>query len=413
MDRIRMAILTASSTGSPVRAPLWPQKKTFRELILLGRKMGTDVFVVSHRDFDWAHGSVYGYTLRNVNGHETWVRRRYDFPHVVYNRVPSRTAEDSPAIRRCLLRVGHRIGPRLFNPFYLNKATIFQILGRDPQLAAYLPATQTVHTWDDVVQMLQRYGRIYLKPARGSLGNYTIEVTIHRSHPGSPLYRYRYNLRKGRTRTGYARSLEGVRRVLSPLLSRRSYIAQQAIDLARYKGRPFDLRVLVQKDENGQWQFTGAAARVAGPGQITTHVPRGGQRASLESVLSSFPGPAAQDIQERLVSMSVQIAQALERALQRSFGEMSMDIGLDHRGRLWLFEANSKPLRFDETSIRKKAQERLLTYARALVQRELAASPPAPSIPERRPWPLWGPASTARAVRHRSSAPGLGVVRSG
>src|SRR5690625_2403928 len=127
MERLRMAILTASSTGSPVPAPRWPQRKTFRELIRLGRQMGADVFVVSHRDFDWRNRRVYGYTLRNAGGRDVWTRRRYALPHVVYNRVPSRLAEASPGIRRCLERVGNLLGPRLFNPFYLNKDTTFRI----------------------------------------------------------------------------------------------------------------------------------------------------------------------------------------------------------------------------------------------------------------------------------------------
>ncbi len=55
--------------------------------------------------------------------------------------------------------------------------------------------------------------------------------------------------------------------------------------------RPFDLRVLVQKNSKGQWDITGVGARVAGSSSITTHVPRGGSIEDPEKLLSAISVP--------------------------------------------------------------------------------------------------------------------------
>lgn len=409
MPRIRMAILTTNKTGGAVPPARWPQRDTFRELIQAGRRMNVDVFIAHPRDFQWRRDSVIGYTLAEGEPMPRWVRRRYPLPHVAYNRVPSRIAESRPSVQECLSRLSRRLGPRLFNPFYLSKSSVFQQLSRDEQLKGYLPPTRNVNSWRDVEAMVKTYGRVYLKPARGSLGDHTVELTraSRALFPGGYPYRYRFNLRGGRTRVGYARHLDAVRQALHPLMAVRPYIVQKAVDLARLDGRPFDLRILVQKDELGRWIMSGVAARVAGPGQITTHVPRGGRRASVEEAMTAFPPETAAALLQELETMTVAVAKAVEKGSGRNFAEMSMDVGVDGQGRPWLFEVNSKPLRFDEPTIRRQAQERLLAYARYLQGYPLRI--PAPSPAEQ---PAAAPATEAEGEgymveEHDGGAPAL------
>jgi hypothetical protein len=46
---------------------------------------------------------------------------------------------------------------------------------------------------------------------------------------------------------------------------------------------------------------------------------------------------------------------------------MSMDLGVDTTGKLWFFEANSKPMKFDEPHIREKSLRRLVRFWKYLV----------------------------------------------
>ena len=56
------------------------------------------------------------------------------------------------------------------------------------------------------------------------------------------------------------------------------------------------------------------------------------------------------------------IAKQIEKASGNSLGDLSLDLGVDTAGQLWFFEANSKPMKFDEPHIRKKSLTNLIQY---------------------------------------------------
>ena len=56
--------------------------------------------------------------------------------------------------------------------------------------------------------------------------------------------------------------------------------------LATKNGRPFDLRVMVQRHPNAHWQVTGMLAKVAGKGFIVTNIRRsGGKVVTVENAI--------------------------------------------------------------------------------------------------------------------------------
>jgi hypothetical protein len=44
-----------------------------------------------------------------------------------------------------------------------------------------------------------------------------------------------------------------------------------------------------------------------------------------------------------------------------------LDLGCDERGNIWFFEANAKPMKFDEPEIRKLSLNRIFQYGRFLM----------------------------------------------
>ncbi|HLT58822.1 MAG: YheC/YheD family protein [Limnochordales bacterium] len=362
MGRAVLGILTTYPDGSSVRGPRWPQWRTFAELIRCGREQGVLVYVFSPDGVDWRRRQVLGWRA-SAQGPRHWVARWFPMPDVVYNRVPTRTAESRPAVRQCLRRFQRELDGRVFNPHYLNKAMLGRALGHDPELAAHLPATIPLRDPVGLRRFVEEHRRVYLKAVGGSLGNGTMDITP----VGGGRWRLRYNPGPGRTRTAYLPSFGALWEAVLRLVRGRPYLAQQAIALARVQGRPFDLRLLVQKQPDGQWRCTGGAARVAGPGQITTHVPRGGRRMAMDAALAAAFGPAAaRELAQRAAALAQQAARAMEAALGREFMEMSLDLGIDEQQRLWIFELNSKPLRFDEKDIQRRWVQNLIQYVQAL-----------------------------------------------
>src|SRR5690606_16488500 len=75
---------------------------------------------------------------------------------------------------------------------------------------------------------------------------------------------YRLSMQSGKKATRYKfKTAKGLKNKLRLLIGNEQYIAQQGISLPRYQKRPFDLRVLVQKNGKGRWSITGIGARVA------------------------------------------------------------------------------------------------------------------------------------------------------
>lgn len=115
--------------------------------------------------------------------------------------------------------------------------------------------------------------------------------------------------------------------------------------------------------------MTGIGARLAGARSITTHVPRGGSIEEPSSMLeSTFGTERAASILKSVPTTALLIARQIERASDTMLGEMSMDLGVDENGGLWFFEANSRPMKFDEPAIRKLSLERIFHYGQHLAR---------------------------------------------
>jgi hypothetical protein len=66
---------------------------------------------------------------------------------------------------------------------------------------------------------------------------------------------------------------------------------------------------------------------------------------------------------KRISFTAVRIAKQIERRSGQHLGEMSMDLGVDQRKQLWFFEANSKPMKFDEPDIRDRSLHTMIEYS--------------------------------------------------
>lgn len=365
MRRAVLGILTTYPDGTSCRAPRWPQWRPFAELVRLGNEAGVLVYIFSPDAVDWNNRRIYGFRCGPAGTPaRRWSVRAFPFPDVIYNRVPTRIAEQHPTVRRTLRTFTTALTGRVYNPHYLNKALLVRALGRHPELSRHLPETMLFRDGGGLQRFLQRHRRIYLKAVGGSLGNDIMQLSYNER--GTLLLRY--NAGPTRTRTARFDSWGRLLEQIAQLMRGRKFVMQQAIRLALADGRPFDLRLLVQKHPSGRWNFTGGAARVAGPGQITTHVPRGGRRLAMDEALhKGFGEAAAAPLSAHVASLATKAASAMEQALRREFIEMSLDVGVDVHGHAWIFELNAKPLHFDEIHIQRQRNTNLLAYVRALV----------------------------------------------
>ncbi len=329
-------------------------RENFKDIFLCGKRLGALVFVFTPGGIDWERKHVSGFVYdEKQNG---WLEMLLPFPNVVYNRVPTRRLEQRHEVRQTLDKIAKLPNVTLFNRRFFNKHVLFQTLKKLPDVSDWLPETGKLDSLARLKAYCAAYPFVYLKPVRGKAGQ-----GIMRLEP-TPRRWYLRRVHAQKSITRYFPSLERVWQHLRKRLKNQPYIIQQGIPLARYKGRPFDIRVLVQKNGTGEWGVTGIGIRQAGANSITTHVPRGGTILSPDRVLTQLFGDEAGAITAKIERTALTLARSLNREIA-DLAEMSMDLGLTREGRLWFFEANAKPEKFDEPAIRRSSLANLIRYA--------------------------------------------------
>jgi hypothetical protein len=209
--------------------------------------------------------------------------------------------------------------------------------------------------------MTKRHKVLYLKPDRGSCGSGIIQV----KHAGDS-----YIVKD--SKNGYWRTVSatGVFQGIQPYIRGRSYLVQEGLPLT-VSGRPFDIRVLVQKDGTAKWKLTGAAMRIGRDGTITSNLHTGGNAVRLDVALRDAFGPQGVGMESTIYETALKLVELLDRHLG-PLGEVGVDMGAEASGRLWFIEANSKPgrdvfLRTNDEAARRLSLERPLDYAIYLI----------------------------------------------
>lgn len=342
-----VGILTAGANKGTVPG----NRQMFRYVLEACQQAGLISYVFLPHQVNWSLGLAQGYRWSKGR----WILGRFPAPDVVYNRVPNRQLEHSPAVTSLKSVLRQRRIP-YFNPRYLNKLDLHRILSREAAAVPYLPWTGQVRGWADIDRALRRFGGVYLKPKDAFAGRGILRVAS-----GKNGYQVRWRVHDVNRNERFD-SVTELHARLQQLMQKDIYIVQQAIELAKYRGRIFDVRLLAQKNQQGNWQVSGMGVRVGSQGGITTHVPNGGYIAPSAQVLPEVYGSRAEEVERAVRGLALQLAPLVEKGCRENFGELSMDIGIDEAGRPFFFEANAKPMKFDEDRIRRAGLGNLIGY---------------------------------------------------
>ncbi len=342
---------------SAIRNRSLPHGKTgklFKEMIEYAGRRGIFVYLFGPEGISKDHRYIRGITT----GHNSWKAGTFAWPDVIYNRIRFRKIEKQQEITRLLYEMDGDQRVYVFNSRFLNKQEVYNALKKHPEAKNMIPDSE-IYNRHNLELMLQRYPALFIKPNDGSIGRGIFKIIC--KPPGrycfagasstAPVWKgpYTFNL---------------LYRQLSSEVLRRNYLIQQAVDLARYNSRLFDVRSQMQKNLHGEWILTGAAVRVAGKDRFVTHIPNGGRAEVFDEVITRvFPAiRIRQSIHQQLRGITTLVPGLLEEKLGINLGILTMDLGIDSYGRIWILEVNSKPSSFDEDDIRKKHLQNLTDY---------------------------------------------------
>ncbi|WP_456271940.1 YheC/YheD family endospore coat-associated protein [Bacillus sp. AK031] len=328
-----IGIFTSGFTSFLMK-PIGERSSFFAKLLSLQSSMGVIPFVFGEKHIDWENGLVKGhFYYRNQ-----WETQIVPLPNVIYDRLPNRKSEKKSSYKEMKARLQKEYGIPWYNPGFFNKLDVFERLESDEEALRYLPETHSFQSFSQIERMLSKYGQVFIKPQNGSLG---IGVHQFKYDRKEEAYTCVFQDKTGTNRRVKSASFEKLlQRIISPKVLNRMII-QQGIHLLRFEDRPLDFRVHTNKDENGEWQVSAAAAKVAGEGSVTTHLHNGGKIKSLPEIFDDED--TLNKMEEKLRSAAIILSSALEQNMEGYIGEIGFDFGIDRLGRVWLFEANSKP----------------------------------------------------------------------
>ena len=209
-----------------------------------GYHNGLSPILFDLKGLDLKKRQVTGYVWKPSK--QRYVRTVCPLPHVVHKR----DLISSPKLGV----LSKLLGKRLFNPLInRNKLAIHYLLRKNLKLRPFLPDAREVRDAAHIIQLVQRYSTVFIKPAIGSLGKNIAKI----SSIGNNYYKF-YPYR-GKVRSLSTKQLK--RELKKHYMTNRHFFVQQGINLAKYHGSPFDLRVSAQKGGNGRWQISGSVAK--------------------------------------------------------------------------------------------------------------------------------------------------------
>jgi glutathione synthase/RimK-type ligase-like ATP-grasp enzyme len=326
--------------------PRWNQKRgnlfnskqlpVLEKLVGAGREAGALVYIFSIQDVDFSRGHIRGY----VHNNGQWQPAQMPFPDAIYDQVISRKVERQKTYLEKREQLSRIYGVRIFNDGFFDKWQVHEWLLNDFKMKAHIPNTSRYTHSKGAASFIRNHHTTFLKPIHGSLGLGIVKVT----RLGDGVVTYEVKRQEQRVQVKVA-SPEAAAQAMRGRLNSRPYLMQEGITLAMYQDRPFDVRIVLQRDGSGEWKRTKMFARVAKPGEFTSNISSGGEALPvskvLEEVYTSLTRRRRCSVMIRKVSMAV--TNVIETQSKKQFGELGIDVGVDDHGHVWIIEVNSKP----------------------------------------------------------------------
>ncbi len=346
------------------KGPPFSEAAYFRQLAEEGNRFGISVTVFSPRQINWKTRTVPSWSI-DANGQ--WQHSVQPLPSLIYDRCYYLDSRHYLAYKPYVQRIVEDPHIRLLGRALGGKYQTFEILKKSAEIKPFLPLTIRYQTPQDVIRFLHVHSSVLIKPNGGSHGRGVVAIT--RMGHGFDV--------RGRSRFNHAfhhviKNEEQLKMWVKTFIQDTRYIIQPYLKLHTSDRRPFDLRILVQKNEHGQWETTGMALRIGKADSITSNLHGGGQAVSLRPFLDqNYPRHLVPDILKKIEKVSSIVPPFIEKH-HGPLVELGLDVGIDLKGHVWLLEVNSKPgrsvfLKTGELEIRRRAVQLPMLYARSLL----------------------------------------------
>jgi glutathione synthase/RimK-type ligase-like ATP-grasp enzyme len=275
------------------------------------------------------HGTRYDSKLQE------WVKCDFPIPPLIYDRCFYGDDEHSKLCKPIVSWLKTREDITFLGYGLPNKLDLFHIL-KDSPLSPYLPPSQSINGISHILNELNSKKRLIIKPINGSQGYGIYYLKKNDKN---------YHVKTEKNRKIISRIFPNEAKLtqwLLPLIRQRSYLLQPYLELTNVELRPFDIRILLQKNEHGNWIERGKGVRSGNSGGILSNLNAGGTVTDFDSWSSALSKTQKEYISAELDFITKNLPPCLEKELLPLF-ELGIDIGVAKNGALWILDVNSKP----------------------------------------------------------------------
>ncbi|WP_168123716.1 YheC/YheD family protein [Paenibacillus sp. HB172176] len=243
-----------------------------------------------------------------------------------------------------------------------GKLRVCSYLKANRRLKPHVPHTKGFNRMN-LEQMLGQHGSLYVKPDIGSLGIGIMNVKkTSEGYELKEITGKRQRVSSFRTASSLYESMLGKQKG--------KLIIQQAITLDLVNGRPYDIRVMVQRRPGGKWTCTGFLVKVGAANKIVTNYYQGGDIYTLHK-LNEKLGLSSDESARRkadFTNLALEIARTLSKR-KSGMREMGVDFAYSKSDRIWVLEVNSNhpqfhPLKKLDSAAYKKMKSFAASYGR-------------------------------------------------
>ncbi|MEH7072736.1 YheC/YheD family endospore coat-associated protein [Neobacillus drentensis] len=256
-----------------------------------------------------------------------WIEKEFPFPDVIYNASYQASEKTKPIFDYLYDRIpftSHSIG---------DKLTVYNRIYKANKFKDYLIPFYELTDLQIFFDMINRYKKVIVKPLSGHQGGGVVFIEKYGSND------YKIN------DAGVVSTInkEQLTDLLSHKIHENEYVVQQFIISQTKSGQVFDFRLHVQKNGEGKWVITSIYPRIGRSGTITSNMGSGGYSTYLDIFLKTEFGDTWFDMKKYLEQFAIRFSNHFDSLYDNELDELGIDVGIDAKQKLWLFEVNWRP----------------------------------------------------------------------